>query len=464
MLTCDFRHVFILGDERISKPIGFGCKAIKLKERTKAFKIGGAIVADEENDNIDLFITKRLFPDAKGLLTAEHEYVGDVIGSCDFVVDTNILLVPYVTGSESFDKITEIYEKLVGEERIFLPGQVAREFVKNRSSKLTELYSNLSARKSKIVKPDNKYHPILRKLNDFESLVEAEKELSESIKTYQKALSSIQDSIRNWSLNDPVSVVYREKFDDKCVWDLELDEEEIKKSISFRYKNKIPPGYKDASKSDGGIGDLMIWLTILQIGKKRKRNLIFVTGEEKADWQHRSDNRGLFPRSELVDEYRRASSGKTFHIISLSRLLEFFNASDEAVEEIKEYESDERQKEIVLDEKTLEEIECPHCNAICSTYIRRRKGSSSLPMCKNCEGRFHVHRKNDDGEVVANVSNVQQLAKEQVVSACPKCGNSEISVFLGRKRGSSATGYCEECDDRFHVHRRQDGSHFSNEW
>lgn len=426
-------------------------------------------MANEEENKFDIFIAQKLFPDAKALLTTEYEDVANIVENCDFVLDTNILLVPYLTGSESFDKLTEIYKQLVKEDRIFIPGQVTREFVINRSTKLTELYANLSARKSKAGKPDSKYHPILRKLSKFDELITAEKELNDSISKYQKTLSSIQSSVRDWSLNDPVSVVYREQFKESCIWELEIDEKVVKEKLDFRYTHKIPPGYKDSSKDDGGIGDLIIWMTILEIGKKRTNNLIFITGDEKADWQHRSDNRGLFPRFELVDEYRRASSGNTFYIISLSKLLELFDAGDKAVDEIKEYESGEREKEIILNERSLEKIECPHCGAICSTYIRRRKGSSSLPICKKCGGSFHVHRKNDDGDIYANISSIQthtetENNKEQVITECPTCGNSEISVFLGTNLGSSATAYCQICDSRFHVHRKRDGSHYHNSW
>ena len=53
---------------------------------------------------------------------------------------------------------------------------------------------------------------------------------------------------------------------------------------SRRYRDKVPPGYKDASKDDGGIGDFLIWKTLLQLGSKEKKDFVFVTGEQKPDW------------------------------------------------------------------------------------------------------------------------------------------------------------------------------------
>lgn len=421
-------------------------------------------MADNE---YDIFIAQKLFPDAKALLLTENNPVKSILDTCNFVIDTNVLLVPYLTGSDSFDQLLKIYQKLVTEKRIFIPGQVAREFVKNRSNKITELYSNLSSRKSKTVKPEQNYHPILKKLPEFTKLLEIEEALIKAINDYQKTLSNVQTSVREWSLNDPVSEMYREIFTEECIFDLPFDEEEVSKKLDFRFLHKIPPGYKDGGKDDKGIGDLLIWLTILKIGEMQKNDLIFITGEEKADWQHRADNRGLFPRFELVDEYRQIS-GKSFHIISLSTLLQLFEVEEAVIEEIKEYESNEREKDILLDERIVEFIECPYCRNDCATFIGKRKGASSFVKCQFCAGQFHVHRKSDYGAIFSNIPNVQHqefdIIKEEISVTCPDCGAHSIPVYLGIEGGSSADGYCDSCHNKFHVHRKKDGNHFSKSW
>jgi hypothetical protein len=114
--------------------------------------------------------------------------------------------------------------------------------------------------------------------------------------------------------------------------------DEVRQEHLRRFINKIPPGYKDEAKGDQGIGDLLLWLTILEIGSARQTSVIFVSGEEKADWWHRSEHQQLYPRFELVDEFRRASGGHSFHIIKFSRLLELFGASTEVVAEVREEE------------------------------------------------------------------------------------------------------------------------------
>ena len=43
----------------------------------------------------------------------------------------------------------------------------------------------------------------------------------------------------------------------------------------------MPPGYKDGRKEDEGIGDFLIWKSLLKFGEEKKLDLAFVTGEEK---------------------------------------------------------------------------------------------------------------------------------------------------------------------------------------
>ena len=102
-----------------------------------------------------------------------------------------------------------------------------------------------------------------------------------------------------------------------------------------RNLNKIPPGYKDGGKDDGGPGDLLIWNTILHVGRSSKKHVMFVTGEKKTDWWHKASDGPLYPRFELVEEFRRASDGKTFHIVSFAELLESSGADADTVEEVR---------------------------------------------------------------------------------------------------------------------------------
>lgn len=105
-----------------------------------------------------------------------------------------------------------------------------------------------------------------------------------------------------------------------------------------RAEAKIPPGYKDNRKDDEGIGDFLIWKTLLKVGQDRKMHLAFVTGEQKGDWFVRADGGPVFPRIELVDEYRRASGGKLVRLLSLHELLRELGATPAVVKTIEQAE------------------------------------------------------------------------------------------------------------------------------
>jgi hypothetical protein len=143
-----------------------------------------------------------------------------------------------------------------------------------------------------------------------------------------------------------VSVVYRDIFAGR-VSDLELNDKQRKELIgemAWRYEHGIPPGYLDRSKPDGGIGDLLIWKTILRLGTERSAHCIFVTEDSKGDWWVQSE--GTFqPRIELVEEYRRATDGKTIHLMPLSSFLATFGAQEQAVDETQQVEIAQREKQ-----------------------------------------------------------------------------------------------------------------------
>ncbi len=114
--------------------------------------------------------------------------------------------------------------------------------------------------------------------------------------------------------------------------------EEITQALDYSVANKLPPGYKDASKDDHGIGDQLVWRCIIAIAKEKRLPIVFVSGDVKSDWFYRAEGKALFPRFELVDEIRRTSGGKSFHIINFSEFLALFGANTTAVDEVQKEE------------------------------------------------------------------------------------------------------------------------------
>ncbi|MGK3958953.1 PIN-like domain-containing protein [Sorangium sp. So ce118] len=173
---------------------------------------------------------------------------------------------------------------------------------------------------------------------EYNDLGRLEKEIDGLLRRYRDAVDRVLDLVSEWNWNDPVSLMYAELFAGDVVYDPVFDQGDLAQDLAYRQIHKIPPGYKDSAKEDNSVGDLLIWRTIIEVSKSRSKNVLFVSHDKKSDWWHRSEGKALYPRYELVDEFRRLSGGGTFHVAELSRLLALYGASDEAVSEVKREE------------------------------------------------------------------------------------------------------------------------------
>lgn len=291
---------------------------------------------ENEQPILPLFHLSKKFPDAKSIFSVSIPSVKDFIDEALIVLDTNVLLIPYDVQPKSLDDIRNAYKRLIDENRLFIPAQVAREFAKNRGEKIKNLFHNISLKQDTNIKKVD--YRLLEPIAEYEELLKLEDELLSKIKDYRKVVSSVLDRIRSWRWNDPVSNLYRELFLPEIIIETSKSPEEIERDLNERLENKIPPGFKDSGKDDRGIGDIIIWNTILNLGEENKRSIIFVTGDEKTDWMLRSNNEGLYPNFELIDEFSRVSDGKIFHIIKFSELLDHLGAQKEVVAEVKNEE------------------------------------------------------------------------------------------------------------------------------
>ena len=293
------------------------------------------------SNNKDIFINNKIFTDAGEVFRTSGKKPIDIKDDCLFVFDTNTLVLPFTTSSESLDEIKKVYTKLINEKRMFIPGQVAREFAKTRPEKIKEVFQQLTLRRNSIPKLNIGKYPLLNGIKEYDELFAKEDEINSQVKEYVKQLGKVIEHVKEWSWNDPVSELYRSLFSDDVIYDITLEEEKIKKELEYRYENKIPPGYEDKNKGDGGIGDLLIWFTILELAEKFKKDIIFISGDEKKDWFYQVDKQSLYPKFELITEFRSKAIGKSFGIIKLSELLSLFDADKNVINEVKQEEDEQ---------------------------------------------------------------------------------------------------------------------------
>ncbi|MGU9982021.1 PIN-like domain-containing protein [Phreatobacter sp. HK31-P] len=248
-----------------------------------------------------------------------------------FVLDASCLLLPYSLTKESLASVDQVYRNLVAEGRLFVPARAAREFAANREEKLGQLLQHLNDCRSKvsISVPDV---PILSSLKPFAAMQEAEVSFKSAKKQFSKAIEEMIAAISAWRGDDPISKIYSEVLSDKTVVDIpDAEPTALRKEWEQRLRLRRPPGYKDASKPDGGIGDFLIWKTILSLGQKFKRNIAFVTYDRKPDWMVRE----TYVRPELIDEFRGASDGCELRLCTLADVLGGMQAPQQVVNEVR---------------------------------------------------------------------------------------------------------------------------------
>jgi rRNA-processing protein FCF1 len=295
---------------------------------------------DKKNDGSNIFVAKSIYPEAAQIFTFRLRPLKDVKDDCYIVLDTNVLLAPYTIGREDLlDQCRRTYKPLVTAKRLVIPGQVAREFAKNRTAKLAELHQQLS-RKKQVQQLQKGKYPLLSSIREYAKVLQLEEEIDRKLREYQKAVDRVIAHIQAWQWDDPVSLMYSEIFTEETILDLSINEEDVIRDLDRRHLYGIPPGYKDRGKNDEGVGDLIIWYTILEIGKSHKKSVLFVSGEEKADWYQKSEGQPLYLRYELIDEFRRHSEGQSFHIVKFSNFLELYGASEELVDRVRKAEEE----------------------------------------------------------------------------------------------------------------------------
>lgn len=291
---------------------------------------------------------KEKYPSPSKAFSFSLEPIDSIKDEALIILDANVLLLPFTADSDSINAIKNLYSKLVESDQIFLPAHAVREYLDNRATKISDIYTTLS-KKSNDSFSLLKKQPLLEGIDKYEEVSVLGEQVKKLIKDYQDKIREVVKEVEEWGWDDPVSKVYHEILSDRILDDSHIDYSEISKDFKRRSDLSIPPGYKDKSKEENQSGDLIIWKEILKVAKDKKKHVIFVSGDNKSDWWHRGDGKNLYPRFELVDEFRCVTEvkgsegseqemGKSFHIVSLSKLLKMFEVDEGVVSSVKHTE------------------------------------------------------------------------------------------------------------------------------
>lgn len=290
------------------------------------------------NDNI--FYLDTIFPDSKFLRNIYMAY-SEIQNSCLFVLDANILLSPYSVSEKSFDDIKTIYTKLRTSNRLFVPFRAVQEYARNRGNRIKDLYTKFekheAAHPISNVNFDIGLVPFLQGNGNYDKMISLSNNIMKELEEHKQIIAEILVSIKNLYWTDPILAFYKDFISDEIIlFNSDDDRKIISETMERRYKCDIPPGFGDIKKPDGGVGDLLIWYSILTLAKDKKQDIVLVSNDKnKEDWVYISGNKSpVAPRFELLNELKRTESSISFNIINFPEFLTSQKANIETIDEI----------------------------------------------------------------------------------------------------------------------------------
>ncbi|MFN6482491.1 MAG: PIN domain-containing protein [Nostoc sp. DedQUE02] len=283
---------------------------------------------------------RNLFP---GYYQPTEEEFAELWKECIFSFDTNVLLRIYQYSPKTRERFFDILHKL--KQRIWIPYQVAYEFHKNRLTKISDqskayddiqriLDKNLQNLKGDL----GKYN--IHSTIEINKIIEPIERITKKVKNnLRKTKQAHPDLINSDELLDKLTEILDSRIGQPYSKD-KLNA--IYKDAEKRFKELIPPGYKDVKKPEPDkYGDAILWFQLIEYAKLEKKPIIFITDDEKEDWWLEHEGRIISPRPELAQEVL-AEAGVKFYMYLTPRFMKyagnFLNLPEqpEAIEEARE--------------------------------------------------------------------------------------------------------------------------------
>lgn len=237
------------------------------------------------------------------------------------VLDTNALLNLYQVSVSTRDALLGKLKAL--QERLWLPHQVADEFHRNRLSaieKINSQHNETTARVEKAKTELLKYvtthyqgdrHPHF----DVQAFEDVANDAFGSMLEYVAECRPTQPGeLETAKRDDPILKAVTELYEDRVGPPFAGGKlKEVLKDAKRRVAEGIPPGFKDADKPDGGVGDYILWRQMLDFAASEQSSMIFVTDDLKEDWWSHVKRRTVGPRPELRAEFESVTSGMKYY-------------------------------------------------------------------------------------------------------------------------------------------------------
>lgn len=289
-----------------------------------------------------------LFPEYR--LLSENEYE-EISKNSLIVFDTNVLLDLYRLPEEDAVDILTKMEKL--KSRIWIPLQVAEEYSRNRRGVIedqkkgyTEFIASLEdwyGHKGNSKKENTGKYKVENTLANrryrHAARLDAEEFIKSLDKSFRKAIKKVEvlrETHPHREEDDQIFIKLNTLFEGRIGCGLSDELLNGENGVygngtnggAARYSLNIPPGFKDAKKTDEEdptkkrkFGDLIIWYEIIEQAKKENKSIVFITSEDKIDWWWSEGGSKFGPHYLLRKEFSEMTGGLTFYAYRTDNFL-----------------------------------------------------------------------------------------------------------------------------------------------
>lgn len=260
------------------------------------------------------------------------------------VFDTNVLLSLYRRPLEVREDIVAVLNNI--KSRIWIPHQVGFEFHNHRLEEANRPITAIKGLAERFCKFADEIKQVYEN-NPYLDYKKINTLLGRSCHSIERNAAIWLKKSPDYLRNDKILNELTDIFDGR-VGEAYSEQRllEIYKTGDERYANKIPPGYKDRKKQQGDsnrFGDLIIWYQIIDKAKLEKKDIIFVTDDEKEDWWEMYEGNKTGPCHELIREFRNNTDNR----------IVWFYTTERFLKEVKAREG------ITVKPKTIEDVKRP---------------------------------------------------------------------------------------------------------
>lgn len=238
--------------------------------------------------------------------------------SAVFVFDTNVLLNLYRYSQNTRKELIEAISSF--QDRVWMPHHIATEFMKNRNKIIFETIKSFESLKEMSDEFVESCMKSIKLKEENPEIVELKSILNSWLEKH------IEENLRvNNPSNDEILNKVLELFEDKVGEVINEEKmEEISNEGEKRFKDKIPPGYKDGRKDENGYGDFIIWREIIEYSQNNKKDIILITQDRKEDWWNICCGKAIGPRVELRKEFR-IETQRNFNMYTMDSFIEIYS-------------------------------------------------------------------------------------------------------------------------------------------